>query len=185
MSKFAYIESATGIVWAASTNPFSVEDIATQTGFPVDVRRDDAPNTVEPRGSELDHYDVWNGSEYVVTWDIPKCKYEKNEQIDMRTREIIADGVAYDNRIFPLDLPDQSTWHGIFNAVAAGVASYPIKVMDKTDEPYYLNTAQEFQQMYFYGFGAVGQILESGRTLKAQVNACTTKEEIDAIVDPR
>jgi hypothetical protein len=45
--------------------------------------------------------------------------------------------------------------------------------------------ANAFVTMYFFGFAAVNAILESGRAIKAQVNACTTKEEIDAIVDPR
>ena len=57
--------------------------------------------------------------------------------------------------------------------------------MDSVNEPYYLADAAAFQAMYFFGFGAVGEILESGRAIKAEVNACTTKEEIDAIIDPR
>lgn len=181
---YAYIESATGIVWAASQNEFTVEEIAANI-HQVDSRRDDAPDNVQARASGLDYYHRWTGTEYEVVWVLSELKRIKNDEINIRTRELISGGVTYMGRVFPLEIPDQSTWHGIFNAVAAGVATYPIKVMDADDEPMYLSDAQSFQQMYFYGFGAVGQILESGRAIKAQVNACTTKAEIDAIVDPR
>lgn len=182
--RYAYIESSTGIVWASSTKEFTVEDIA-QNLPQVDSRRSDAPDNVQTKASNMDGYHRWTGYDYVFVWDILKLKIQKNEEINIRTQQIIANGINYDGRQFPLDLPDQSTWHGLFNAVAAGVATYPIKVMDTVDEPYYLADATAFQNMYFIGFGQVGVILESGRVLKAQVNACTTKEEIDAIVDDR
>lgn len=185
MSKYAYIESSTGIVWAASTAELDVVDVAADTGFPVDVRRSDAPDGVEPKGSGLDRYHKWNSPGYSLEWDLDKVKAAKRDAIDLRTQEIIAEGITYDGRQFPLDLPDQSTWHALFNAVAAGQASYPIKVMDQDDDPYYLADATAFQTMYFSGFGAVNAILEGGRTLKASVNACTTKAEVDAIVDDR
>lgn len=185
MSKYAYIESATGTVWAAGDKLYSAANVALSTGFPVDYRRDDAPDGIQPKGSGLAHFHKWSGTSYEICWVLADLKAAKNEIINERTRQIIAEGVTYDGRQFPLDLPDQSTWHGIFNAVAAGVASYPIKVMDKLDEPYYLADAPAFQTMYFTGFGSVGAILESGRVIKAQVNACLTKEEIDAVVDPR
>jgi len=182
---YVYIESSTGIVWSASTQEFTVEDIAASTGFPVDVRRDDATNKIIPKGSGQDYYYRWTGTEYVREWILEDLKIFKNNQIDLHTRMIISNGVLYDDHIFPLDIPDQSTWHGIFNAIEAGVITYPIKVMDKVNNPYYLADAAAFQAMYFYGFGAVSEILESGRVIKAEVNACTTKEEIDAIIDPR
>lgn len=182
---YAYIENSSGIVWVVSSTQHEAADIATQTGFPVDVRRDDAPDGTEPKGSGREFYHKWDGSSYVVDWDLDHVKADRNAEINARTREIIAEGVTYDGRQFPLDLPDQSTWHGLFNAVAAGQASYPIKVMDVSDEPYYCADATAFQTMYFTGFGAVNAILEGGRALKAQVNAATTKAEIDAVVDTR
>jgi hypothetical protein len=182
--KYAYIESVTGIVWAASSKEFTVAEIAANI-TQVDSRRDDAPDTVVARASALDHYHKWNGSDYEIVWVLADLKAEKNYAINMRTRELIAEGVTYAGKVFPLDLPDQSTWHGIWNAVAANAITYPIKVMDKNDDPFYLSDAVSFQTMYLSGFGEVGAILESGRVLKAQVNACTTKAEIDAIVDNR
>jgi len=182
---YAYIESATGIVWAASTNSFEVSEIAADTGFPVDVRRDDAPVSVETKGAGVDYFHVWDGSEYVITWDLDKLKMEKNNQIDARTREIIADGITYDGRLFSLSIYDQSSWHARFNAAIAGVAVYPMKIVDKQSEPYYLADQAAVFNMYFTGFATVEGIQEGGRALKDQVNAATTKAEIDAVVDDR
>ena len=182
--KNAYIESDTGIVWAVASKDFTVAEIAANIPE-VDTKRTDAPDTLVGKASDDTHYHKWTGSEYELCWVIEELKAIKNQEIDIKTQGIIAEGIEYGGRTFPLELPDQSTWHALFNAVAAGQASYPIKVMDKADEPYYFNTALEFQTMYFTGFGMVGAILEGGRALKAQVNACTTKEQIDAIIDER
>lgn len=187
--KYAYIESGTGTVWAASTNEFTVEQVAEDIPQ-VDSRREDAPDTVQAKASGLNRYHRWTGTDYELVWELQPLKDEKNYAIDMKTRQIIAVGVLYDGHRFPLDVNDQSTWHARRNNFVDSVLfsipiTFPMKVMTSHNEEYWLQNGNELLAMYYGGFAQVGAILEGGRAVKALVNACTTKEEIDAVTDDR
>jgi len=197
MSRYAYIESATGDVWSASSQEFTVQYIVDEYGLPVDTRRDDAPDNIQCRASDSLMWNRWNGSAYETIWDLRKLKDEKNYEIDMKTRAIIAAGVLYPvppdpgpYYRFNLDVNDQSSWHArrnnLVDSQLFGVPiDFPMKIMTVHNEAYYIQDGPHLLDMYYKGFGQVAVMLEEGRALKAQVNGCTTKEQIDAIVDDR
>lgn len=120
-----------------------------------------------------------------VAQTLDEAKHDKNTQIDERTRQIILLGAPYDGHMFSQDLPDQMTYVFLCTAVMAGQAQYPIEVRDMSDIPYYLADAGAFYTFYFTGGAYLQAILTSGRAIKDQVNACTTIEQVNAIVDPR
>lgn len=183
---YAYIDSNTGIVWAVAKSDISLADYKIR--YPsslVDIRRDDAPIDSIGCASFKPVYSIWDGEEYTLIDDILELKFVKKEVIDQRTRELISSGVVYEGQRFGMSLGDQSTWHARYNLVHAGVATFPMVVWTFDNFPYSVADATAFDTMYFTGFASVKAILDSGRDLKTEVNACTTKTEIDAIVDAR
>jgi hypothetical protein len=120
-----------------------------------------------------------------VASTLDDAKAAKRDAIDQKTRDIISLGAPYDGRIFSMDIPDQSTWHGLFNAVLAGQMAYSFNVVDMQSQPYMVTSAEHFNQLYFTGFAYVAQVLAGGRALKAQVNACSSKDGVAAVSDDR
>jgi hypothetical protein len=174
-------------VLATSNAPVDISEV------PGCVRRIDNGPAGVLRG-KLSAQDYWHRlvsgsgsqpSDYAPSYDLPKCKHEKNEQIDQRTRTIISLGAPYDGHNFSLDIPDQLTYVGLCLAVMASQASYPIEVRDLDDIPYYLADAAAYYTFFFTGLGYVQAVLAGGRAIKDQVNACTDIDCINAIVDPR
>jgi hypothetical protein len=174
-------------VLAVSVSPVDISEI------PGCVRRIDNGPDGYLRG-KLSAQDFWHklisgdgsqAADYGVVYDLAKCRAERNAQIDLRTREIIALGAPYDGHNFSMEYGDQLSYIALCLAVMAGQASYPIEVRDMVDAPYYLADAATYYTFFFTGLGYVQAVLAGGRVLKDQVNACTTVGCINSIVDPR
>ena len=83
---------------------------------------------------------------------------------------------------FSLSEEAQRNWIGLM--IASPYLTYPYNV--SCDEGSYgFSDDTEYGQFYFYGLGLVADIIGAGRAIKAQINACTTTTELEAIVDNR
>jgi len=120
-----------------------------------------------------------------VPLTLAEAKVAKNTLIDTRTQEIIAQGAPYDGHYFSMGYGDQLSYIALDLACVQGTATFPIEVRDMIDAPYYLADAVAYYTFFFTGLGYVQVILAGGRAIKDQVNACTTIEQVNAIVDPR
>jgi hypothetical protein len=120
-----------------------------------------------------------------ILLSLVEVKRIKRQEIDEKTRQIIYAGCPYAGKLFSMDMPDQSTWHGLYAAVNSGLMKPPITVVTIDDEPYVLNTVEEFNTMYQVGWEWVGKVLNDGRQIKYAVNACLTVEDVENVVDDR
>lgn len=116
---------------------------------------------------------------------IELLKNRKNEEIDIRTVELIKLGFSYDGEIFSLSEPAQINWIGIKQASDAGLISFPFPVTTSSDGKYELQDANDVTTFYLTGLGAKKTYLDSGRALKTLINAATTEQEIANIEDNR
>jgi hypothetical protein len=183
---FAFIESATGIVWATSVKDISLVDYQTRfPTVPVDTRRNDAPDHCIGLGSNNHVYYRWTGSTYEKCDNLSNLKIIKKLKIDTKTVELIMKGVTYDGQTFGMSYGDQSSWHARYNMSKASLLTFPFEVWTQDNQPYSIPDAVTLEAMYFSGFQQVQTVLAGGRALKSQVNAATTKEQVDAVVDDR
>jgi len=120
-----------------------------------------------------------------VPLTLAEAKHAKNSIIDLKTQTIISIGAPYDGHLFSMEYGDQLSYIALCLAVMASQVSYPIEVRDMVDVAYYLTDAPSYYTFFFTGLGYVQVVLAGGRAIKDQVNACTTIEQVNAIVDPR
>lgn len=119
---------------------------------------------------------------------LPILKRVRLAEIDTRTQALIAQGFAYDGKVFSLSLPAQSYWTNLYQArqLFTAMGGYPLRVNTLDDSSAY-DVADEADAagLYQAAVGTVKARLGSGTVLKDQVRAAATKADLDAIVDER
>jgi len=121
----------------------------------------------------------FNVSDYLLL----QAKKDKNLKIDEKTQEIISLGFPYDSKIFSLSSNAQMNWTNMY--INKSVLAKPLIITTNDDEAYQLDTELDIQNFYMTGLIYVQTIINSGRTLKINVNNCSTLEEIENIIDER
>lgn len=125
-------------------------------------------------GTDISHY-----TEVPV---LDELKAQRNGEIDQKTAALIAQGFLFDSKVFSLSIYAQSNWTNLKNLEE--LLTWPVDVTTITDEEYSLSQAN---MPAFVGTAAatIQAHYDSGRALKLQINAASTKAEIDAIIDNR
>jgi hypothetical protein len=116
------------------------------------------------------------------TQSLEDVQADKIKSIDTKTVSLIGQGFTFDGKQFSLSQAAQLNWLGLKSLEA--LITWPIAVTTKGDGEYSL---AQGNLNYFIGTGkAVVQAhLDSGRALKLQVNAATTVEQVNAVIDSR
>lgn len=109
-------------------------------------------------------------------------KEEKNAAIDLKTKALICQGFTFDGAVFSLSLKAQINWLGIKTLEA--LTTWPVTITTIDDNSYSLAQA-DLDSFMSQALGTKQSHLDSGRALKVQVNAATTVEGVDAVVDNR
>jgi len=114
-------------------------------------------------------------------------KRVKLAQIDMRTKRLIYQGAPWPPKapVAIMSLSDEAQRNWIALMVVSSGLSYPYAVTTIDDNQYNFGDVTELQQFCLYCLSVVSGRIATGRTLKLQVNACTTIQQLDAIVDNR
>ena len=103
-------------------------------------------------------------------------------EIDARTREIIADGFAFDGQQFSLSAQAQTNWLGLISLQS--MFTWPVNVTTNANTEYALAQAN-INAFVGTGCATIADAIGSGRALKISVNAATNQTELDAVVDSR
>ena len=126
----------------------------------------------------------------VEDWPFPlaTAKTLKVAEIDARTAELIMSGFTYDGSNFSMSESAQRNWIGIGTALSLGMLSFPMIISTVDEGTHELSDSTDCQ-LFLVAFltyqSNPAMPLGQGRILKAQVQACTTVAEVEAIVDPR
>jgi hypothetical protein len=120
--------------------------------------------------------------------DLDMAKELKIAEIDARTAYLIRIGFVWGGNHFSMSDAAQRNWIGLGTMASLGMMQYPCPISTVDEGVSYLTSLADLQS--FLGAFAMYQLnpaapLGAGRTLKAQVNACTTVEQVEAIVDNR
>lgn len=116
-----------------------------------------------------------------------ELKVAKMAEIDVRTKELIYTGFEFDGERFSASDRAQSNWIGMFTLYLAGMLPFPFVISTVDEGQYTLQDATALQGFIqaFFTYQSSGGPLQSGRDLKAQVQAATTPAELRAVVDDR
>lgn len=103
-------------------------------------------------------------------------------EIDNRTDDIIAVGFPFDNQTFSLSLEAQMNWSGLYTF--RSIFSWPMGVTTLTNTTYEL-AEESLIPFIVTASTVIATAIGTGRALKIAINAATTQEELDAVVDSR
>lgn len=125
-----------------------------------------------------------------VLYEAPLDDQKKTHkiQIDSKTSLIIACGFIYDTYCFSLSDSAQNNWNRLQGRYADGKLAFPQHVTASINEDevdYELTTATKLIAFMDVYDAAVEQAVNTGRALKLNIQAATTQEELDAVVDNR
>ena len=115
------------------------------------------------------------------------AKIPKKEFIDKKTEGLIARSYfIYDAKLFSISKTAQFNTHVMWTRRNEPGFSYPVVRATKDNlSTTSLADATAVEAFYDASESAVRAILDSGNALKTQVNAATTVEEVNAVVDNR
>ena len=121
--------------------------------------------------------------DYRVVYRLELLKKKKCDGIDVRTDELIANGIPYDGYMFSTSPEAQRNWIAMFTS--KDVLGYPFSVTTLDEKEYVFNDPRLVQLFYLTGISTINYNIATGRAIKLQIMACESKSEVDAIVDPR
>jgi len=179
------IETATGNLVKAGCCDFTRQfDVATHT------QRNDVPEPPKPYRAKNypgggSTFHRWTGSEWAEV-DIPlsDLRNSRYEDIDIRTGELIAEGFTHAGKQFSLSIESQINWTNI--GMVPSLLTYPYKISTLLDDQVHsFADAAEIQTAYAIAVGTKESHIASGRAIKEQIIAATTKAELDAVEDTR
>ena len=121
-------------------------------------------------------------------FDLDTAKEDRCDAINATTDEIIAGGFTHDDPetnktyYFSLTTEDQINWIGLNAMLSSGMDMTGLSFR-AIGESYIFRSTEDFLNGYQSGMGVKQYAIETGGVLKDRINAATTKEELEAIVD--
>ena len=109
--------------------------------------------------------------------DVAEYKKFLKAMIDENTSSSILQGFTFDGKVFSMSFNAQINWSNIVNVPDE---LFPLNVSCKDDTIYELSLANK-SNFYLTALGFKNGLLQAGSTARAQVDACTTIAELDAI----
>jgi hypothetical protein len=111
-------------------------------------------------------------------------KESRKEEIDRKTRNLIAEGFTYSAKVFSMSANAQSKWHALHADRANHTYPVVILTMDETDEVSLADTLA-VEAFYTAMVTEVRGHIDSGATLKKSIRDAADQAAIDAVVDGR
>ena len=121
-------------------------------------------------------------------WDstnLDDYKAERHAAIDDKTRQLISAGFSFGGKTFSLSNSAQNNWQALQSSSDQSRLTFPVAV--STIDGGEFSIADAAQMLLFSGTSlATGKAhYDSGRALRLQVTAATTKAGVDAVADDR
>lgn len=108
----------------------------------------------------------------------------KIEEIDTRTREILAEGFTYNGVVLGLSESDRSNYLGL--VIVKDVLTYPYTIKGKANSDYCtIQSAQDMLGLFLTGVSYIDNTLRSGFVHKDAVLQLNDVDDINNYVDPR
>lgn len=117
---------------------------------------------------------------------IEDAKFLRLNEIDRKTEAIIQTGYSFAGKQFSLSINGQTNILALDNSKDDPAITYPIGFNTIDDsETFMIPDSATLHGMYLTALGTKKAYLNSGTDLKTLINACSTVEEVDSIIDNR
>jgi len=116
---------------------------------------------------------------------LPTNKQARKQEVDVRTKQLIAEGFTYSATQFSLSLSAQSNWLGVLTAGAAAGLTYPYPVATLDNAYYAAADAAEMVTLATAALTRKGWAVGTGALLKKSIEDAADQDAVDAIVDSR
>lgn len=141
-------------------------------------------NNADNGDFQADNLEGWFIKDTIKALTLSEYKDHRFEEINERSRDLIANGHVYNGNVFSLSENAQRNLLGLFSS--KDYLNYPFEYRTKNDlDKVFLNNATDITNFYFSAMGTIQQHLGTGNALKQQVKDCTTELEVQAIIDNR
>ena len=116
--------------------------------------------------------------------NLAEYKAYRNEEIDIKTKELISLGYLYAGYTFPLSIEAQINLVGMITF--KDVLTYPVALNNINDTAVYnITSSTDLLQLYGTALATKKVRLDAGTALKTQVNAAIDEAAVSAIIDNR
>lgn len=113
--------------------------------------------------------------------DIDDIKYFLRDKVDLKTQSLIYNGFSFQGIVFSLSDKAQINWSNFPNLPQS---IFPLNILGINDEPFILQYA-DVMMFYLTAVATKNSHLQSGNVLKQQINAMTTKQQLEQFIDNR
>ncbi len=193
---FSYL-NAEGDVVADSTTALTLAQA--QARIPeISIIVENAPIELRRKGTQTATQAYWHrkasgdGSaieHYSQIEEIAPLQTSRMDEIDLKTRELIAGGFTYppnSGQVFSLSLRSQAKIIATHNARVDPLLRFPQRWNTNDNKGVVTIPSKEgLHAFYMTAMGTVRIHLDSGTALKDQIRAATTRAEVDAVIDNR
>jgi hypothetical protein len=189
--KHVYLDSSDDVI-AQSTVPRTLEEAQAKNALIVAVIPD-APDEVVAKSMEptVSYYhrltsgDGTDISHYTEVHDLTGYGSLKIAEINQRTDELLTMGFLYDGHRFPLTSAYAATYIGLTVVDQRNAIAFPVHLKDMHNGVYAVPDKTTLKTILASAAAGIMEIQDGETQLRNALNAATTKEEIDAIVDTR
>jgi len=171
------VEKATGKVIK-----FGLADVSQYGSYDPNLHEIVDGEDLNGRGLDLD-YPVYRTGVNEYTQDsVTIAKTKRTALVDFRTRKLVAQGFEFDGHMFSLS--ERAQHNLLVLQINKSTLSWPQEVSTKDDHVYSL-AESDVDAFVAAGLNKVNERLAAGRAIREAINACTTQEELDAVIDSR
>ena len=126
----------------------------------------------------------WFIKENLKGLNLAEYKDFRINEVNERSGELVLQGYTYKGIVFPLSQNAQINLLGLLTAKDG--LPYPVELNSLDDHTRYnIIDANDVVNLYMTALGTKKAVLDSGTTLKEQIENCTTELEVQAITDNR
>lgn len=191
---YAFLD-ADGVVLALATSDRTIQEVQVKLTGVVTERIEGAPEGLIPHfptATSWEYHKKTSGDgtsidDYELLEDISAAIVAKCDAIDTQSRALFALGFTHDGAVLSLSAQAQTNLLGL-RAGSEFVSDWSTVKLSKLDNSlasYPVSSLANFDVLFPTAMGRVMTIGGGGITLKDAARACTTKAELDAIVDTR
>ena len=161
---------------------FGLVDASQSDCYDPDVHEIVDGEDLNGRGFDL-HYPIYRtGTNEYVQDSVTVAKAKRTALVDFRTRKFVTQEFEFDDHTFSLS--ERAQHNLLVLQINKSTLSWPQELSTKDDQIYSL-AESDVDAFVAAGLNKVNERLAAGRAIREAINACTTQEELDAVIDSR
>ena len=111
-------------------------------------------------------------------------KQAKKDEVNAKTSKLILEGFEYQSKLFDFSRDDQMNYAGL-DTKKDRLDYENLVIFDKDNDMFPITSQEDLSLFTDIGMKHKNDLIISGQTIKAQIKACTSIDELESIIDDR